>query len=84
MSIFDLGLKIFPLKFQIFKFFPLGSQKFSSGWVTKNSGQRQVSFLFSAGQKYAWDKHFKANFLAILCANRYNQALFYKIEKRSS
>jgi len=45
--------KIFPRKSQIFQFNPSRVKKISSGQVKKYSGQRQVSLLFTAGQKYA-------------------------------
>jgi len=43
----------FPLKSQIFNFFPLSSKKISSGQVKNFPGQRWVSLIFTAGQKYA-------------------------------
>jgi len=43
----------FPLKIQIFQFFPLWVKKISSGWVKKYPGRRHVGLLFTAGQKYA-------------------------------
>jgi len=48
------GFGRFPLKISnISIFFPL-DQKNSSDWVKKYPGHRQVSLLFSVGQKYTW------------------------------
>jgi len=47
--------KFFGLGFGFGKFIlkiPSGQKKFSSDWVKKHPGQRQVSLLFTAGQKY--------------------------------
>jgi len=46
------GFGKFNLKIPNFQFFPLRVKKISLGWVKKYLGQRQVSLLFTAGQKY--------------------------------
>jgi len=43
--------KISPKYFKFY--FSLRVKKISTGWVKKYLGQRQVGFLFTAGQKYA-------------------------------
>jgi len=52
-AIYGLGLNLenFPWKHQFFNFFPFGSKKISSGQVKKYLRRRQVSLLFTAGQK---------------------------------
>jgi len=47
-----LGLENFPKKSQIFQLRPLWVKKISLGQVRKYLGQRRVSLLFTAGQKY--------------------------------
>jgi len=48
------GFGNFFLKITNFSFFPFGSKKISAVQVKKYLGQRQVSTLFTMGQKYAW------------------------------
>jgi len=53
-SWFGFELEKFPLKMSNFSIFSLRVKKISSGWVYKYPGQRRVSLLFTAGQKYSW------------------------------
>jgi len=54
-AIYGLGLNLenFPYECQIFQFFPFRSKRISLGWVKKYPGQRQVSLLFAASQKWS-------------------------------
>jgi len=47
------GLEDFPLKSQIFQFFPLRFKKISPGRVKKYSRQSRIGLLFTAGKTYA-------------------------------
>jgi len=47
----EFGFGKFPLKMSNISIFPLGSKKNFLGQVKKYLGQRQVGFLFTAGQK---------------------------------
>jgi len=46
-----LEFQKFPLKCQIFQFFPCGSKKIALGRVEKYPGRRRVGLFFTAGQK---------------------------------
>jgi len=48
--------KISPKNTRFFNFFPSGQKKISSDRVKKYLGQTWVCLLFTASQKYAWDK----------------------------
>jgi len=49
-----IGFGKLPLKIPNFSIFLPSGQKISSGQFKKYPGQKRVSLLFTAGQKYAW------------------------------
>jgi len=51
---YGFGFGKFPLKIPNFSIFSFWIKKISSGRVQKYLGQRRVSLLFTASQKYAW------------------------------